>query len=170
VDLAPTLLDFFGQPIPKDMQGKPLKEALASGAQLREAGLFGIHGGHVNMTDGRYVYMRAPATPENAPLYQYTHMPTHMRNFFSLEELRSMEKAPPFPFSKGCPLMKIRAWGPEHWHGAGTMLFDLEKDPAQEHPIQDPALEQRMIGLMTALMRQNDCPPEQFERLGLSTS
>ena len=79
IDLAPTLLDFFGVEIPPDMQGKPLREAIASDAPVREAGLFGMHGGHVNCTDGRYVYMRAPINRENEPLYDYTLMPTHMR-------------------------------------------------------------------------------------------
>ena len=47
------------------------------------------------------------------------------------------------------------------------MLFDLEKDSQQLEPVQDPAAEQRMIRLMSSLMRENDSPPEQFERLGL---
>ena len=41
--------------------------------------MFGVHGGQVNVTDGRYVYMRGPARADNAPLSEYTLMPTHMR-------------------------------------------------------------------------------------------
>ncbi|MEZ4618342.1 MAG: hypothetical protein R2867_22895 [Caldilineaceae bacterium] len=62
-DLAATLLDFFGVPLPADMEGKALRDAVASGAATHEAVLFGVHGGHVSVTDGRYVYMRAPANP-----------------------------------------------------------------------------------------------------------
>ena len=47
------------------------------------------------------------------------------------------------------------------------MLFDLETDPQQEHPIDDPEIEARMIALLVDLMKANDAPPEQFERLGL---
>jgi hypothetical protein len=63
--------------------------------------------------------------------------------------------------------MKIAA---RHWanpHPFGTMLFDLENDPQQMHPIQNPQVERRMMGLMINLMRANDAPIEQYERLGL---
>ncbi|WP_231571099.1 sulfatase [Gordoniibacillus kamchatkensis] len=66
IDLAPTLLGFFGAPVPADMQGISLCEALNPNAPKREAVLFGIHGGHVNCTDGTYVYMRAPPVPTTA--------------------------------------------------------------------------------------------------------
>lgn len=31
----------------------------------------GVHGGQVNVTDGRYVYMRGPCSQENQPLHEY---------------------------------------------------------------------------------------------------
>ena len=42
-----------------------------------------------------------------------------------------------------------------------------ETDPEQGQPVDDPAVEQRMIGSMVALMQEHDTPPEQYERLGL---
>jgi len=169
IDLPATLMEFFGLERTKDMQGKPLRETAASDTPVREAGLFGLHGGHVNVTDGRYVYMRAPAKPENQPLYNYTLMPTHMRGFFSAEnELCDIEMGGPFSFTKGHKVMKILSGRWRDWHKQGTLLFDLEQDPAQENPIEDEAIEKRMIELMVGLMKDNDCPPEQFERLGLS--
>ena len=30
-----------------------------------------MHGGQVNVTDGRYVYMRGPCSQENQPLHEY---------------------------------------------------------------------------------------------------
>ena len=167
IDLAPTLLEFFGVERPDDMQGVPLRETIATDKPVREAGLFGVHGGHVNCTDGRYVYMRAPTDPRNEPLYNYTLMPTHMRMMFTLDELRDVELAEPFSFTKGCRTIKTRARGWINPHPFGTLLFDLEKDPKQEHPIEDPDVEEMMIQHMIRLMRANDAPPEQFERLGL---
>ena len=90
IDLPATLLEYFGLELPADMQGIPLREAIAEDKPVREAALYGLHGGHVNITDGRYTYMRAPAKPENTPLYNYTLMPTHMRARFSIEELQGI--------------------------------------------------------------------------------
>ena len=49
-----------------------------------------------------------------------------------------------------------------------TELFDLNSDPKQENPINDPEIERMMIRHLVELMRANDAPPEQFERLGLT--
>ncbi len=167
IDLPATLLEFFGIERPADMQGVPLREAVATGAPARTGALFGVHGGHVNVTDGRYVYMRAPKAPDNTPLYEYTLMPTRMRRLFTPAELQDATLVEPLSFSKNSPLLKVRGSSAVDAHGFGTLLFDLETDPQQEHPIQDAALEERMIRLLVELMQANDAPPEQYERLGI---
>ena len=172
IDWGPTLMELFDVPPTDDMQGIPLSEALASDEPLREGMLYGLHGGQVNVTDGRYVYMRGPANAKNEPLYEYTLMPTHMRHTFDVDELQDIQLAEPFEFTKGCRTMKIEARGGS-WQNVyrfGTMLFDLVEDPKQEHPIEDPEIEARMVRLMVDLMKANDAPPEQFERLGLDPS
>ena len=63
--------------------GKPVTKATPDPNPIDGPG--GHHGTHVNITDGRYVYMRAPLTRENGPVYEYTLMPTHMRAMFSPE-------------------------------------------------------------------------------------
>jgi hypothetical protein len=50
-----------------------------------------------------------------------------------------------------------------------SFLFDLETDPAQENPLDDPRIEETMCAKMGELMRANDAPPELFERLGLDS-
>ena len=168
IDLAPTLLEFFGAPVPKDMLGRPLGPVIRSDDPIHAGGLFGMHGGHVNVTDGRYIYMRAPAEGSpNEPVFQYTLMPTHMHGFFPIEDLKTAEMAGPFSFTKGSPVMKIHGG---HWpcrQDFKTMLWDIEKDPEQKHPLHDPAIEQRMTELMVKLMQEADAPAEQYERLGL---
>jgi len=52
-------------------------------------------------------------------------------------------------------------------YGHGTLLFDLETDPLQQHPIDDEALELRMAQLLVDGMRANEAPDEQYTRLGL---
>lgn len=171
IDIAPTLLDYFGVDIPADMQGKPLAPVIESDVPLREAALFGLHGGQVNVTDGRYVYMRN-YRGVNGPLYNYTLMPTHMRSLFRLDELRTMTPAPPFSFTKGCPLMRFDsipdpASDIEPKVKYPDMLFDLKTDPEQKTPLHDSETENRMLCLMARLMRENDAPAEQYVRLGL---
>lgn len=167
IDLAPTLLDFFGVERPKDMLGQPLGDTVATDKPVREGALYGGFGAHVNCTDGRYVYMRAPVPGENTPLYNYTLMPTHMRGLFRVEELQDATLADPFSFTKGCPVLKTPGSPSRIQHQFETFLFDLRSDPEQLSPINDPAIEQRMIRLMVELMKQNDAPKEQYTRLGL---
>ncbi len=169
IDLPATLLDYFGVALPPAMQGRALGESLATGAPVHEAVIFGLHGAHVNLTDGRYVYMRGPASEDNRPLYNYTLMPTHMRGRFPPSELQETALAPAFEFSKGCALLKIPAQ-PKHVspsHSFATSLWDVEADPLQTSALQDPALEARLAEQMRALMQESEAPPEQYQRLGL---
>jgi arylsulfatase A-like enzyme len=170
IDLAPTLLDFFGQEIPKDMQGRPLRGVITDDTPIRQAGLFGIHGGHVNVTDGRYVYMRGPAREDNAPLNRYTVMPCHMTHTLSPKQLRYATLAEPFEFTKNCPLLKIPtgAWREDLLTKFGTILFDTQADPQQRTPLDDEAAENEMLAHLVRLMHESQSPPEQFQRLGLS--
>jgi arylsulfatase A-like enzyme len=167
IDFAPTLLEFFGAPIPETMQGTPLRARIAADQSARPAGLFGIFGGHVNVTDGRYVYMRAPANAENTPLFEYTLMPTHMRGWFSIAELHDVTLAEPFAFTKGLRTLKVPARTYFNAHRFGTMLFDVEKDPGQQTPIVDDEVERAMLRLLLEWLHWNEAPPEQYERLGL---
>ncbi len=122
--------------------------AWGDSAPTRDAALFGVHAGHVNVTDGRYGYMRARTDPSSAPLEEYTLMPTHIRSRFTLA---GWEPAEPFAFTKGLRTMRILADGEyslfSPWR-FGTLLFDLGPDPGQEHPMDDPALEMRMAQLL----------------------
>jgi arylsulfatase A-like enzyme len=168
IDLAPTLLSLFGVPVPSAMLGSDLLPVYSGSARAgKEAILFGYHGAHVNCTDGRYVYMRAPVRPDNTPLYDYTLMPCHMNAMYSAGELQQIELAEPFSFTQGCRTMKIAASSAIQSHSMGTLLFDLVSDPGQLHPLADAELEQRMQRTMVRLMRQCEAPAEQYERLGL---
>ena len=74
-----------------------------------------------------------------------------------------------FSFTKNVPLLRMEGlpFGSGDAFELGTLLFDLQTDPLQERPLQDPDIELRMIDLMLELMRRNDAPPSQFERMGL---
>lgn len=166
IDLAPTLLEFFNQPIPKDMLGKPLKDAIASSAPVHDYAVFGYYGGAINITDGRYKLMHAVVNPAEQ-LYEYTQMPTHMNKRFSMEEMRTMELGRPFDFTKGAPTMRII---PDrvlyHDKLKEDLLFDLENDPGETAPIQDEAVRQRLLSALEQQLRLQDAPVEQFIRYG----
>ncbi|MEK3884970.1 sulfatase [Paenibacillus sp. PL2-23] len=168
VDLAPTLLRYFGVDIPKDMTGHCLQQTIADDTPVREAAIFGIHGGHVNCTDGRYVYMRGPAASDNQPLYNYTLMPTHMRSRFAVSELKPAKLHEPFAFTKEVPVLQIPSTGRRQIIELDTLLFDLQNDPQQLSPITDPEVEQRMVNLLVDRMKREEAPAEQFVRLGLA--
>jgi arylsulfatase A-like enzyme len=168
IDIPPTVLRFFGLEPTPDMQGRDLAVVLEEDETIREGALFGIHGGHVNVTDGRYVYMRAAADSSNGPLEEYTLMPTHMRSRFGVGELKEWEPAAPFAFTKGVRTMRlpVAATWMNSWNH-GTLLFDLQTDPGQERPLVDDDVELRMLRSLARLMHDNDAPRSQFERLGI---
>lgn len=169
IDWAPTLLDYFGQPIPPDMQGHPLAQTVAEDAPVRQYALYGAFSAHVNITDGRHVYMRAPVPEQAGQIYNYTLMPAHMNKRFTPDELHDATLEPPQPFTKGCPLMKIRCKGGDRYHvaGFGNLLYDVKNDPQQQHPLTDAVLEQKLAEAMVGEMEKNDAPAEQYIRLGL---
>jgi len=171
IDLAPTILDFFGLPLSPDMQGHPLGGTIKSGKHVREYALFGFFGSHINITDGHWLYMRAPACKENMPLYEYTLMPNHMRFRMSPKELSDLHLEEPFSFTKGVRTLKINSSINfnnllPHYR-FGHKLFDLKADPGQLSPIDNPKKELELIREMAGLMRENDAPGEQFERVGI---
>ena len=176
IDLAPTILDFFDISLTEDMQGKPIFDSMTEDKEIRKASLYGVMGGQVNVTDGQYVYMRANTTEDNTPLFDYTLMPTHMKKRFSPRELQEWERVEGFGFMKGCKVMQIPTRTPPVFYskdnpmGKGrtaTLLFDVQADPGQIKPLDDQEIEIHMIKLMIREMARNECPSEQYVRLGL---
>ena len=169
IDLGPTLLDYFGVEKTKDMLGQNLRDTIATDKPVREAGIFGYHANRIAVTDGRYVYYRAPVYEDHQPAYNYTLNTMKMRGF--INGLDRMECSGPLSFTKGMKVMKIPVpankphtlkSNPEH------LLFDLQTDPKEANLLTDPALEKRLISQMVTLMKQADAPPDQYERMGLS--
>lgn len=167
IDVPATILDFFGAPPLNHSEGVSLLPVLRKDRPVRYAALFGIFGGHVNVTDGRYVYMRASANSANAPLYEYTLMPCHMTAPFSAAELRTTEFVPGFSFTDGCQLLRTEAKVGNNSYWFGSRLYDLQEDPDQQHPVESLALRRRMAELLRTEMKKSEAPLEQFQRLGL---
>ncbi len=170
IDLGPTLLDFFGLQATPDMLGGNLKATIESDAKLREGAVFGAARSAVQVTDGRYSYMRWPVRENNGPFCQYTLMPTNMRGFFPPGQIQNATLVEPLSFTKGMPVLRCgRAEASPLKADADKQhrLWDLQSDPHQNNPLQDPALENRMKDLMVKLMKECDAPAEQYLRMGL---
>ena len=168
IDLPATILKQFDIERPEHMEGIPLQGVIKEDKPVREAALFGIFGGQMNCTDGRYVYMKSPVCREQE-IYQYTLMPTRhggRRAFIPPEELGEMTLAEGFSFTKGLPLMKIPCRQLPAQAEYETMLFDLEQDPCQERPCQDEKARMRMEVLMKSRTIENECPEELLIRYG----
>ncbi|MFP4510719.1 MAG: sulfatase [Spirochaetota bacterium] len=174
IDIAPTLYDYFNVPIPQDVQGRSRTPVIAADEEDTRDVLFGQHGRHINLTDGRYVYMRAPLdryrtqpTADEYGPFNYTLMPTHMRSLFSVEELEHATLSKPFSFTKGLSLLRVPAPTSGLADEYETMLFDLQSDPGQTAPIHDETLEAEMVQRLKTALQRSDAPEEIYERYGL---
>lgn len=166
IDWPVTILDFFGCPIPSDMEGKVLNQVIEKDEKVRDYAMFGVFSGHVNLTNGHYTYMRAPVSGRENEVYNYTLMPQHMTERFRIQELQNIEMVKNFSFTKGCPLLKIKSTEKYGVSKFGTLLYNLKEDPEQLHPIHNKVIEDLMSEAMKQRMIENDAPKEQFERLG----
>ena len=177
-DLMPTILEIHGCEVPPFVTGESLLPSLAGSAQGHSSVILGMFGGPVCATDGRYSYFLYPEDLKGEDLNLYTLMPTHMTSHFNIDELKSMELAAPFDFTKGAPLMKIRLDPSNTQVGndgltledCQTALYDLEVDPGQEHPIDDPQVVARLTEAIVAHFARHDAPPEIYGRFGIEAT
>ena len=174
IDICPTILDFFGVDPPSECQGQSLLRVDADGFDHREALIYGYFGGAVNVTNGEYTYHRYPFDLMQQEIFQYTLMPTHIRQHFSVDELQHAKLNEPFDFSKGVPLLKVPVVqrSPIHqYYGPGCMiendtrLYNIIDDPRQQAIVKDSKTESMMTEYISQLMKWNQAPPEAFTRL-----
>lgn len=174
IDLMPTFLDYFDTPPPPHVQGTSLRGML-DGEGVRPDGIFGYFGMAMNITDGRYVYMRNPVNEDAGPLYAYTAMPTGgLNRWYPREVYDRVETGRYFGHTYNLPLYKIPTEGkvPRHHpdeasYAGRNQLFDVVADPAQQHPIVDPELERHFTDGIARHLETCEATPEQFARLGI---
>jgi hypothetical protein len=170
----PTFLDIFAIEIPAEVQARSLLPLLAEDKRIREVGLFGVFGGPIGATDGRYTYYLYPEDLYAPGLHEYTLMPMHMTSLFTCDEIRTAELVRAFDFTKGMPVLKIETlkdarripnndrlgWAVDH----GTALYDLTADPNQRHPFRDSGIESRFLEGIRAVLEAHDAPSELYQR------
>lgn len=187
IDVLPTMMEFFGvseSVIPYPLHGHSLLPLLRGETDsVREDAIFGYFGKQVGYTDGRYTYFRAAKDESNRPLYLYCSTPTLLRQTLgaddgvNVSDYEKIECGRFLPWTQ-YPVYRFPA-DIIHFHNPSqefeqrspfnreTVLFDQQKDYAQQHPLQDKALEQDICTRLRACMALHDAPAEQYERLGL---
>ncbi len=177
IDVMPTLLDIFGVACPQEVDGRSLIPLLAGDdpARSEKGCIYGQFGAAINFTDGRYTYFRYPLPEFAGTLNQYTLMPMNMRSYFEAAEFDAAQAVGALPFTRGYPLWKLpirmdaKANMTRRYPllAARTVVYDLDADPSQTTPLQDPALEAGLASKLTALLRSNEAPAELYARYGL---
>lgn len=167
IDIAPTLLEYFGVNTEDyQMDGTSLKPVIENDEGIHENILFGIHGGHVNIYDGKYMLMKSPER-ENHPLVSYTLMPANMRGFFEKDILEQGTLINGNRFTNGIPCIKYPDKTYVNPAQFGDLLFDLESDPQQENPLDNKDIMQKMCTKLKKEMEKTAAPEEEFIRIGL---
>ena len=187
IDVMPSLMEYFGvseEILQYPIHGHSLLGLLKGSVdKVREGAIYGYFGKQVAYTDGRYTYFQSAADESNRPLYLYTAVPSLLRQYLGADDAvdtidydkiemgryLSWTNYPVyrFPtdiihFSNASQEFSRRSPFNEE-----NLLFDLEQDYAQEHPIQDAALLERMVKKLKECMQQHGAPTEQYERLGI---
>ncbi|MEX0286872.1 MAG: sulfatase [Paracoccaceae bacterium] len=177
MDLMPTLLGLHGVTAPPETTGVDLKGVLAGAAdQGRDIAVFGLFGGPLGVTDGEHVLYYYPDDLTKPGLREYTLMPAHMLDYFTVDELKTATLHKGFDFTKDVPVLSIAATAeakriPNNdghaFDDIGTRLFDIIKDPKQETPLNDQGIQDRLMTGLKAVLTQHDTPEEVFEWYGI---
>lgn len=176
IDLMPTILGLFGAPIPEEVTGRSIFDLVEEPNERTL--IFGMFGGPVGVTDGRYAYYHYPSDLDAEGLNEYTLMPTHLKGMFTASELSAAKLHPPFDFTKNVPVLSVPALttagkppGPRRdlFKRFGTVLYDVVSDPLQQAPLEDEAIAGRLLAAMVSELERHDAPKELFGWLGVET-
>jgi len=176
IDIMPTLLELHGQTPGQHVCGRSLLPLMRGEVDsVRDIALYGIFGGAINATNGKYSYFRYPPDMEASPLFEYTLMPMHNRSLFTIEELEPATLERSFGFTRGAPVMRLpaRADAKRSPRQGGfadtqTVLYDLQSDPHQLTPLDLPEIEADFCNRIVAEMTAHEAPAELFDRFDLS--
>ena len=170
-DIARTLCQFHGAEAPEHCMGISFIDSYR-GTQRHEAILYGYFGMAVNVTDGEYLYYRNPVD-DDAELYAYTCFGDVRRFKSPSANARVGFRAEGFDFTKQLGLYRVPAKPRtqklfEEAGGAGRHQLFRVGAGFEQVPIEDDAVEARLVGEMKRMMQALDAPAEQYQRIGLA--
>ncbi|PHQ60733.1 MAG: sulfatase [Maribacter sp.] len=172
-DIMPTILNIHGAEIPEEVTAQ---DFCGTDSQT-DCVVFGVFGGPIGVSDGRYALYYYPPDIYEEGLREYTLAPSHMNSFFSVKELKTMQLTTAFDFTKGVPVLSIAALPDAKrvpmndglgFEDLETKLFDLSIDPKQKSPIEDPIVLERLVLGIERVLREHDTPEEVFDWYGIN--
>lgn len=186
IDLLPTIMQLheIERPIQAHpIHGRSLIPLIEGTGTPREYILYGYFGKSINITDGRYTYLRAPRG-ENKPLYMYTALAIDNKVYFNRKRVADIGKIDtgrllswtdypvyriPAALINNVPgyalcYNHMRPWEKEDY------LFDLESDYGQEHNLVDeePEIVCHMARAMARELVRQQAPLDHLVRLDLA--
>lgn len=174
IDVMPTILDHFKTPLPPNVHGHSLLPVIEDDKSRLDA-IFGYFGIALNITDGRYVYMRNPVNEDGGPLYAYTAMPTGgLNKWYPRAVYDKIEMGRYFGHTYNMPLYKIPVQGSaprehadEHPYRGRHQLYDIVQDPQQMSPLDDVVRMDHFATRIGAHLHACEAQPDQYLRLGI---
>jgi hypothetical protein len=169
VDVFATILDLFGIEPPAPVDGRSVLPLVKGESDsIRDWSLYGYYGRSVNVTDGRFSYMRVPRE-NDAPMYIYSNG-WEFGRFRTSKPLTKGFEIGPFMPRVDIPVGRIPLERKhcESQHEIKDLLFDTDSDPAQDNDLAGGPETQRMEDMLRAAMEKAGAPPEQLARFGLA--
>lgn len=164
VDLPATILNLFGIPLPKDMTGRPIHQGTRY--PERDFAIWGIFGGQINCTNGRYVYMKPPKPGVSIKCYTMSGLHFARDRIQDGKEPYELSLGRKFSFSKGYPLLRVCKMGNDfqtQQMECGELLFDIVNDPEQKEPIKNDTVTKELNLRLTQKLNELDVPEELYE-------
>ena len=90
-----------------------------------------------------------------------------LRGFINKEALDTMKQRKGNRFTNQYPYTEIEVSTYIDSYSVGHLLFDLEEDPQQLTPLDNPDVEERMIQKLIKIMDRIEVPESEYIRLGL---
>jgi len=175
-DLMPTILDLHSVAVPPEVRGQSLLSK--SGADPNSIAVFGQFGGPIGASDGRHAFFLYPKIRSDDGLFEYTLMPSHLKDPFDTHALAQASLAGPFDFTKSATVLRVPAEPGQLKRPPGkarkqmdafdTALYDLIADPGQLRPIEDRVVQDRFVAGIISALTAHDAPEELYQRFGLS--
>ena len=167
IDIAPTILNYFDVEQLENIDGRDLLPVIENDQKIHDEILFGIHGGQINVYDGRYCLMKS-SIDKYLPVYNLTLMPTLIRGFMDVEDINKSKLVNGGRYSNDNMLLEIPC---QSYLGKimnyPDALYDIKNDPQQETPLNDLDLVKMMEKKLENAMLRADAPQWQFIRMGL---